>query len=94
MPSAATVQHTNTATRLKTRSSRNPNRKNKALPIMTTPPNLSSTWRKARTSFSGDFWEGGCWARGGGEREKESLSVQEHGGQPFRSPLALFMAFS
>eukprot|EP00983_Pelagomonas_calceolata_P066099 1148872-Pelagomonas_calceolata.AAC.1 len=25
---------------------------------------------------------GGCWARGSGEREKESPGVQEHGGQP------------
>eukprot|EP00983_Pelagomonas_calceolata_P112304 1159870-Pelagomonas_calceolata.AAC.5 len=27
-----------------------------------------------------------CWARGGGVHEKESLGVQEHGGQPSRSP--------
>eukprot|EP00983_Pelagomonas_calceolata_P073092 1152002-Pelagomonas_calceolata.AAC.4 len=32
---------------------------------------------------------GGCWARGGGEQEKESLGVQDHGRQPSKSPLAL-----
>eukprot|EP00983_Pelagomonas_calceolata_P030281 950076-Pelagomonas_calceolata.AAC.3 len=39
---------------------------------------------------------GGCWARGGGEWEKESPHVQpeEYGRQPSRSPLALFLAFT
>eukprot|EP00983_Pelagomonas_calceolata_P037367 1136305-Pelagomonas_calceolata.AAC.3 len=32
---------------------------------------------------------GGSWVRGGGGREKESLSVQEHGRQPFRSPVLI-----
>eukprot|EP00983_Pelagomonas_calceolata_P090977 1157487-Pelagomonas_calceolata.AAC.5 len=47
------------------------------------------------------FFEGGCWACGGGERKKKkkkkkkkSPGVQEHGRQPSRSPLALFLSFS
>eukprot|EP00983_Pelagomonas_calceolata_P014236 453968-Pelagomonas_calceolata.AAC.2 len=32
-------------------------------------------------------------ARGGGEQEKESLGVQEHGWEPSRSPIALFLVF-
>eukprot|EP00983_Pelagomonas_calceolata_P065205 1148473-Pelagomonas_calceolata.AAC.1 len=45
-------------------------------------------------SAHGDF-QGCCyWARGGGEqeKEKESPSLQEHGGQPCRSPLALHVS--
>eukprot|EP00983_Pelagomonas_calceolata_P134408 1162060-Pelagomonas_calceolata.AAC.1 len=51
-----------------------------ALSVMTAPLKLSSTW---------DFCGGSCWALGSGEQEKESLGVQKHGGQTFRSPLAL-----
>eukprot|EP00967_Tisochrysis_lutea_P140982 scaffold258345_cov13-Tisochrysis_lutea.AAC.1 len=25
------------------------------------------------------LWGGGCWAHGNGEKEKESLGIQEHG---------------
>eukprot|EP00983_Pelagomonas_calceolata_P026188 822529-Pelagomonas_calceolata.AAC.1 len=34
------------------------------------------------------------WVRGSGEREKESLGVEEHGQQLSGSLLALFLAFS
>eukprot|EP00983_Pelagomonas_calceolata_P003499 113994-Pelagomonas_calceolata.AAC.1 len=38
--------------------------------------------------YPGDFWGRVCWARGGGDEEKESLGAQEHGSQPSRSSLA------
>eukprot|EP00983_Pelagomonas_calceolata_P072199 1151607-Pelagomonas_calceolata.AAC.7 len=41
-----------------------------------------------------DSWGWNCWARGGGEQEKEIPGVQEQGGQPSRSLSALFLAFS
>eukprot|EP00983_Pelagomonas_calceolata_P086628 1156795-Pelagomonas_calceolata.AAC.2 len=40
-------------------------------------------------SISRGLQGGGFWARGGGVQEEESPGIQEHGGQPSRSSLAL-----
>eukprot|EP00983_Pelagomonas_calceolata_P042949 1138715-Pelagomonas_calceolata.AAC.1 len=45
---AATAQHTNTITRLKSRSLRNPNRNNKALPIITAPSSYQLGFNQAK----------------------------------------------
>eukprot|EP00983_Pelagomonas_calceolata_P069302 1150319-Pelagomonas_calceolata.AAC.5 len=69
-------------------------------------PKLGSRKRKFYTSqkdacnkerFPDEIASKGLYREGitlsGGEQEKESPGVQEHGGETSRSPLALFMAF-
>eukprot|EP00983_Pelagomonas_calceolata_P108126 1159420-Pelagomonas_calceolata.AAC.18 len=46
--------------------------------------------------FQGASGGGGCWTRGGGEQEKESPGVHEHGGRCLgpRHPLLLIDVWS
>eukprot|EP00983_Pelagomonas_calceolata_P040498 1137647-Pelagomonas_calceolata.AAC.1 len=75
---AASVQHTNTLTRLKTRSFRNLNRNNKAC--------TSGIFRRLLGVGVLGAWQ---WRTGEGES-----GSKKHGGQPSRSPSALILAFS
>eukprot|EP00983_Pelagomonas_calceolata_P101307 1158683-Pelagomonas_calceolata.AAC.9 len=65
----------------------------RAIQKMTTIVNTTINTRHA-LHFQGASGGGVCWARGGEEWEKEIPDVQEHGGQPSRSPLALFLALT
>eukprot|EP00983_Pelagomonas_calceolata_P120886 1160745-Pelagomonas_calceolata.AAC.18 len=71
---AATPQHANTITRLKTHSLRNPNRNNEVTLhiILVGVADTFDNGCTACASLSGDFWGRVFWACGGGAQEKES----------------------
>eukprot|EP00983_Pelagomonas_calceolata_P052041 1142670-Pelagomonas_calceolata.AAC.1 len=79
---AATAQHANALTRLKTRSSRNPNRNNKVtlhIILVGVAGTIYKDYTIQPLIDLGDFWGRVCWAHGGGEQEKKSPGDQEHG---------------
>eukprot|EP00983_Pelagomonas_calceolata_P117613 1160430-Pelagomonas_calceolata.AAC.2 len=81
----AATQHAHNITRLKTLSSRNPNRNNKVtldiILIGVAGTNYNDYTIKPLGASGGG---GGRWARRGGYKEKESSGVSGHGQQPAR----------